>query len=104
MQQASCQQRSLGCMCAVPRKAAKAEDMPVAPRETFFKYTCTACGWSTVIKQHSDVLVPGPLKCANCGSSSLKLETSRFPVSGFVFRNLKTAFEKFFQLNESATA
>lgn len=45
--------------------------MPVAPKFPFRKVTCTACGWSHISVQRSDVIfVPGV--CGQCGNEQLE--------------------------------
>jgi len=44
--------------------------MPKAPDPPFLQASCPSCGWQTVIRQNSDVLV-GPSECPECGEENL---------------------------------
>lgn len=47
--------------------------MPIAPPP--IKTTCTQCGWSTVTKNTSDVIVVKPPSvCGGCGGVALRQE------------------------------
>lgn len=43
--------------------------MPVAPRNPYFKWTCDACGWSTVTKEKSDCIRRVVTRCPKCGGT-----------------------------------
>lgn len=46
--------------------------MPVLPRSTV--YVCPACGWSAVVRPHSDALMPGEMfeRCPRCDHAPLQ--------------------------------
>ena len=48
--------------------------MPIAPKIPFHKVTCTACGWSHVSVQRSDVIL-APRVCGKCGGAKLTHST-----------------------------
>ncbi len=48
--------------------------MPIAPKIPFHKVTCTACGWSHVNVQRSDVILAIGV-CKKCGGTKLTHST-----------------------------
>lgn len=49
--------------------------MPVAPRNPYKKFECSACGWSLSLPVRSDVLPVGPV-CPRCHSQSVRMGLS----------------------------
>ena len=47
----------------------------IPPQNPYFKFVCTACGWSVILKQYSDV-IRLPAQCKRCESEKFKRQTT----------------------------
>jgi len=45
--------------------------MPLPPKNPYFKWTCDACGWSTVTKEKTDRIMRLVVRCPKCAGTNL---------------------------------